>query len=253
MVCKFDANIWNVIHFDFDNFIIHINKNVLAVHTVLPNITSQWSAHRQRAGFNIKMHNRIPIAVAIRHSLCIVSFCSSVRSLARPAHPFAATVLCTLCMCNMVDSYSTVAVHKLENEMHSIDTIAKLLLILFVTINESNQIISQIDRSQFESTRLHIRYTGRRIPFMCTDQTAGRWRSNQRKIIHSMSNNFRKAHKRNHFVKHPQTWRGECAVVLIFACCKVLSGMRMGNRWKIAFISFHMENAFHFCTSILVR
>lgn len=29
MVCKFDANIWNVIHFDFDNFIIHINKNVL--------------------------------------------------------------------------------------------------------------------------------------------------------------------------------------------------------------------------------
>lgn len=29
MVCKFDANIWDVIHFDFDNFIIHINKNVL--------------------------------------------------------------------------------------------------------------------------------------------------------------------------------------------------------------------------------
>lgn len=138
MVCKFDANIWNVIHFDFDNFTIHINKNVLAVRTnseynnSVKCIQELDFALKCITGYQLQSpfvtEATAAVAVKVVAAAAIAAAASATTTVTGTSFVLVLVVVVVVLVVTVISVYScaTATVYKLENEMHSIDTIRLL-------------------------------------------------------------------------------------------------------------------------------
>lgn len=148
MVCKFDANIWNVIHFDFDNFTIHINKNVLAVCT-----SSEYNnsvkciqeldfALKCITGYQLQSPfvTEATAAVAVKVVRAAAAAAAAATTTVTETSFVLVLVVVVVVTVPSVYACATATVYKLENEMHSIDTIRLLNCCSFCSWQSTSQI-----------------------------------------------------------------------------------------------------------------